>query len=122
MRLCRYITRPALANERLERDGAGNVVQQSKNPWRAGATDIAITPAAATPAQARFRTRPRTLRAVWRRAPEHGCDRRAGGDRRDPRAPGLAGTRATALAGAPAGVLPRGLIVEARTVLRRGRR
>ena len=30
-RLCRTITRPAIANERLERDGAGNVVLQLKS-------------------------------------------------------------------------------------------
>jgi len=34
-RLCRYITRPAIANERLRRDGAGDVVLQLKS---AGAT------------------------------------------------------------------------------------
>lgn len=33
-RLCRYITRPAIANERLKWDGAGNVVPQLKSPWR----------------------------------------------------------------------------------------
>jgi hypothetical protein len=32
-RLCRYITRPAIANERLKRDGAGNVVLQLKSAW-----------------------------------------------------------------------------------------
>lgn len=35
-RLCRYITRPAIANERLKRDGSGDVVLQLKSPWRAG--------------------------------------------------------------------------------------
>ena len=30
-RLCRYITRPAIANERLKRDGAGDVVLQLKS-------------------------------------------------------------------------------------------
>ena len=29
--LCRYITRPAIAVERLKRDGAGDVVLQCKN-------------------------------------------------------------------------------------------
>jgi hypothetical protein len=28
----RYITRPAIANERLKRDGAGDVVLQLKSP------------------------------------------------------------------------------------------
>ena len=35
-RLCRTITRPALANERVKRDGAGNVVLQLKSAWRDG--------------------------------------------------------------------------------------
>ena len=43
-RLCRYITRPAIANERLERDGAGNVVLQLKSPWREGTTHIVMSP------------------------------------------------------------------------------
>lgn len=43
-RLCRYITRPAIANERLERDGAGNVVLQLKSAWRDGTTHIRMSP------------------------------------------------------------------------------
>ena len=43
-RLCRYITRPAIANERLKRDGAGNVVLQLKSPWRDGTTHIRMSP------------------------------------------------------------------------------
>ena len=43
-RLCRYITRPAIANERLGRDGAGNVVLQLKSPWRDGTTHISMSP------------------------------------------------------------------------------
>jgi hypothetical protein len=43
-RLCRYITRPAIANERLERDGAGNVVLELKSPWRDGTTHIVMSP------------------------------------------------------------------------------
>ena len=43
-RLCRYITRPAIANERLERDGAGNVVLQLKSAWRDGTTHIVMSP------------------------------------------------------------------------------
>ncbi|HUF80517.1 MAG TPA: transposase [Burkholderiales bacterium] len=37
-RPCRYITRPAIANERLERNGAGDVVLQLKSAWRDGTT------------------------------------------------------------------------------------
>ena len=36
-RLYRTITRPALANERLTQDGAGDVVRQLKSAWRDGA-------------------------------------------------------------------------------------
>ena len=43
-RLCRYITRPAIAFERLKRDGAGNVVLRLKSAWRDGTTHIVMTP------------------------------------------------------------------------------
>ncbi len=43
-RLCRYITRPAIANERLKDDAAGNVVLQLKSPWRDGTTHLRMTP------------------------------------------------------------------------------
>jgi hypothetical protein len=43
-RLCRYITRPAIANERLSQDGAGNVVLQFKSPWRDGTTQLRMSP------------------------------------------------------------------------------
>jgi hypothetical protein len=43
-RLCRYITRPAIANERLKRDGAGDVVLQLKSAWRDGTTHIKMPP------------------------------------------------------------------------------
>ncbi|MBM3739343.1 MAG: IS91 family transposase [Acidobacteria bacterium] len=43
-RLCRYITRPAIANERLKQDGSGNVVLQLKSPWRDGTTHLGMTP------------------------------------------------------------------------------
>ena len=45
-RLCRYVTRPAIANERLKRDGAGNVVLQLKSAWRDGTTHIGMSPLA----------------------------------------------------------------------------
>ena len=41
-RLCRYITRPALANERLSRNGKGQVVLQLKSPYRDGTTHIVM--------------------------------------------------------------------------------
>jgi hypothetical protein len=37
-RLCRYIARPAIANERLERNRAGDVVLQLKSPYQDGTT------------------------------------------------------------------------------------
>jgi hypothetical protein len=43
-RLCRYVTRPAIANERLECDDAGGVVLQLKSPWRDGTTRIRMSP------------------------------------------------------------------------------
>jgi hypothetical protein len=42
--LCRYITRPAIANERLSINREGNVVLRLKTPWRNGATHIVLTP------------------------------------------------------------------------------
>ena len=43
-RLCRTITRPAIANERLKRNGAGDVVLQLKSAWRDGTTHIKMSP------------------------------------------------------------------------------
>jgi Putative transposase len=42
--LCRYITRPALANERLTRNRAGDVVLQLKSPYHDGTTHIVMSP------------------------------------------------------------------------------
>ena len=42
-RLCRYITRPALANERLSRNSKGQVVLQLKSPYRDGTTHIVMS-------------------------------------------------------------------------------
>ena len=43
-RLCRTITRPAIANERLKRNRAGQVVLQLKSPYRDGTTHIVMSP------------------------------------------------------------------------------
>ncbi len=43
-RLCRTITRPAIANERLQRNRAGQVVLQLKSPYRDGTTHIVMSP------------------------------------------------------------------------------
>ena len=42
--LCRYITRPAIANERLQLNRTGDVVLQLKSPYRDGTTHIVMTP------------------------------------------------------------------------------
>ena len=43
-RLCRTITRPAIANEGLQRNRAGQVVLQLKSPYRDGTTHIVMAP------------------------------------------------------------------------------
>lgn len=42
--LCRYLTRPAIANERLTRNRAGQVVLTLKTPYRDGTTHIVMSP------------------------------------------------------------------------------
>jgi len=42
--LCRTITRPALANERVQINSAGQVVLKLKTTWRDGTTRIAMWP------------------------------------------------------------------------------
>ena len=42
--LCRYVTRPAIANERLSVNRAGQVVLKLKTPYRNGTTHIVMTP------------------------------------------------------------------------------
>src|SRR5262249_40132886 len=42
--LCRYITRPAIANERRKRTRAGQVVLQLKSPYKDGTTHIVMEP------------------------------------------------------------------------------
>src|SRR5262249_12818007 len=42
--LCRYITRPAIANERLQRNRTGQVVLQLKSPYKDGTTHIVMEP------------------------------------------------------------------------------
>ena len=37
-RLCRYITRPALSDERVQLNAAGQVELKLKTPWRDGTT------------------------------------------------------------------------------------
>ena len=42
--LCRYITRSALANERVQCNAAGQVVLKLKTAWRDGTTHLAMSP------------------------------------------------------------------------------
>jgi hypothetical protein len=42
--LCRYITRPAIANERLKLNRASQVVLQLKSPYKDGTTHIVMEP------------------------------------------------------------------------------
>jgi Putative transposase len=42
--LCRYITRPAIANERLKRNRASQVVLQLKSPYKEGTSHIVMEP------------------------------------------------------------------------------
>ena len=42
--VCRYITRPAFANERLIRNAMGQVVLKLKSPYRDGTTHIVMHP------------------------------------------------------------------------------
>jgi hypothetical protein len=42
--LCRYITPPALANERVQTNAAGQVLLKLKTAWRDGATHLVMSP------------------------------------------------------------------------------
>ena len=42
--LCRYITRPALANERVQINAASQVVLKRKTAWRDGTTHLVMSP------------------------------------------------------------------------------
>jgi len=42
--LCRYVTRPALANERVQTNAAGQVVLKLKTAWRDGTTHLVMSP------------------------------------------------------------------------------
>ena len=42
--MCRYITRPAIANERLSVNRAGQVVLKLKTPYRDGTSHLVMSP------------------------------------------------------------------------------
>jgi len=41
---CRYITRPALSDERVQLNATGQVELKLKTPWRAGTTHLVMSP------------------------------------------------------------------------------
>lgn len=43
-RLCRYITRPALSDEHIRVEAAGQVELELKTPWREGTTHLVMSP------------------------------------------------------------------------------
>lgn len=42
--VCRYITRPALSDERVQLNARGQVELKLKTPWRDGTTHLAMSP------------------------------------------------------------------------------
>ena len=71
-RLCRYITRPALANERLAINPAGQVVLELKTPYRDGTTHLLFSPLEFLQRLAALVPRPRLnlirFQAQWERS------------------------------------------------------
>ena len=64
-RLCRYITRPALSDERIRVNAAGQVQLELKTPWRDGTTHLVMSPLAFMQRLAALVPRPRLqLRAA----------------------------------------------------------
>jgi Putative transposase len=61
--LCRYITRPALSDERVQFNAAAQVELKLKTPWRDSTTHLAMSPLAfmqsLTASKPRSRLRPR---------------------------------------------------------------
>jgi hypothetical protein len=43
-KLCHHITRPALANERVQTNAASQVARKLKTPWRDGTTHLVMSP------------------------------------------------------------------------------
>ena len=81
--LCRCITRPALANERMQTNAAGQVVLKLKTAWRHGTTHPVMSPLDRHGALPELR---------WR-AEDHCGDPGTASDRDDPHALASAGAR-----------------------------
>ena len=67
--LCRYITRPAIANERLQRNGEGQVVLQLKSPYHDGTTHIVMEPLEFMQRRARAPSQAASHPLPWRARP-----------------------------------------------------
>jgi len=119
-RLCRYITRPAIANERLKRNGEGQVVLQLKSAWRDGTTHIKMSPLEFMQHLAALVPRPRLHLIRFHGVLAPNARLRAaivpGPPEREPADEDAHG-RAAALTGAAAGAVPGGLILKVTTVL-----
>ena len=63
--LCRHITRPALANERVQTNAAGQVVLRLKTPWRNGTTHLVMSPLECMQRLAALVPRPRLHLIRW---------------------------------------------------------
>ncbi|MBI3156146.1 MAG: transposase [Burkholderiales bacterium] len=61
--LCRYITRPALSDERAQVNAAGQVELELKTPWRDGTTHLVMSPLEFMQRLAALVTRPSLHRA-----------------------------------------------------------
>jgi hypothetical protein len=67
--LCRYTTRPALANERVQTKAAGQLVLKLKTPWRYGTTLLVMSPLEFMQRLAALEPRPRLpsrMTGTWR--------------------------------------------------------
>ena len=53
-KLCRYIARPAIANERLSTNDRGQVVHRFKQPFRDGSTHVVLAHSTSSPAWRRW--------------------------------------------------------------------
>ena len=138
-RLCRYISRPAVASERLTRTADGRIRYSLKTPYRDGTTHVVFEPldflsrlAALVPSpgvnllgtapQARVRDRDATLRALRRGGQDHRQQRRPASHREDSRPGGARayGAEAASSGGAGAAVgHERGIRVSPRNAARR---
>jgi hypothetical protein len=58
-RLCRYVTRPAFADDQLRWDGGSRVSFELKTPWRDGTTHLEMTPVDVLERPAALGPRPR---------------------------------------------------------------